>query len=109
MNKNGERGQGGLSRREALTAGGGAAAGLVFGRVPPAGEEPARSGHSQGTVLRADVVVVGAGISGLTAARRLTQAGRSVLVLEASARDGRRTGNLDVADGGATAGDCRTV
>ena len=104
MNKTGDRGRGGLSRREALTAGGGAAAGLIFGRVPPAGEEPVRSGHSQGTVLRADVVVVGAGISGLTAARRLTQAGRSVLVLEASDRVGGRTVNLDVADGVVTEG-----
>lgn len=41
--------------------------------------------------VEADVCVVGAGFAGLTAARRLVQAGRSVAVLEARRRVGGRT------------------
>ena len=51
-----------------------------------------------------DVVVIGAGVSGLTAARRLEQAGRPVVVIEAGDRVGGRTMNLDVADGVITEG-----
>ena len=40
--------------------------------------------------LAADVCVVGAGYAGLTTALRLTQAGRSVVVLEARDRVGGR-------------------
>src|SRR5260370_28344664 len=47
----------------------------------------------------ADVLVVGAGLAGLTAARDLTADGRSVLVLEASDRVGGRVVNQDIGDG----------
>lgn len=43
-----------------------------------------------------DVVVIGAGFAGVTAARELTQAGRSVLILEARDRLGGRTHYQDV-------------
>ncbi|MER5781636.1 FAD-dependent oxidoreductase [Streptomyces mobaraensis] len=51
-----------------------------------------------------DVAVVGAGLSGLTAALRLTQRGLTVRVLEASDRVGGRTYDLPVTDGVVTEG-----
>lgn len=50
------------------------------------------------TTLVRDIVVVGAGVTGLTAAARLRAAGRSVVVLEARDRVGGRTWT-DVVDG----------
>ena len=48
---------------------------------------------------RADVVVVGAGFAGLTAARQIRAAGASVLVMEARDRVGGRTLNADIGEG----------
>jgi monoamine oxidase len=48
---------------------------------------------------QADVVVVGAGLAGLTAARRLVKGGHSVLVLEARDRVGGRTLNESIGGG----------
>lgn len=55
------------------------------------------TGHSHSRRPQdADVIVVGAGIAGLTAAAQLTEAGLSVLVVEASDRVGGRAGTEEV-------------
>lgn len=49
--------------------------------------------------LQCDVVIVGAGMSGLTAARVLSDAGKSVIILEARDRVGGRTLSRELANG----------
>src|SRR5206468_1131003 len=69
---------------------GAVAAGAAVAALPKTAEAAGRA---------ADVIVVGAGLAGLTAARRIVQAGRSVIVLEARDRVGGRTLNHTISTG----------
>lgn len=90
-----------LSRRRLLGTGALTAAGAA---VATATASPARASAPAGVPARdasvsVDVVVVGGGLSGLTAARDLVAAGRSVLVLEARERPGGRVYGMPLGDG----------
>jgi monoamine oxidase len=85
------REQGGsVTRREALKAGAVAAGGAWLGVSPAAAATRRR---------RAQIVIVGAGLAGLSAARQLTMAGFPVIVLEARDRVGGRTLNHPIGRG----------
>lgn len=77
-----------LTRREFVTAGAGAAAGLAL--APGAAGAAAAAGSAE-----YDVIVIGGGFCGVTAARECRRAGYNTLVLEARNRLGGRTFTAD--------------
>jgi monoamine oxidase len=85
-----------VTRRRLLQAG---AAGAALAAV----EGPTAAFAAATRRARADVVIVGAGFSGLAAARALKAKGHDVLVLEARDRVGGRTDNASIAGGRAIA------
>ncbi len=84
-----------ISRREALAGAAAAGGAIVLGDSAPASARPKR----RGAVRRADVIVVGAGLAGLSAGADLVRAGHSVVVLEARDRVGGRTLNQRLGGG----------
>jgi monoamine oxidase len=82
------------TRRKLIQAGSGAAAAGAVAATPAT----ALAKHTRPR-KRADVIVVGAGLAGLTAARQIRAAGRSVIVMEAQNRVGGRTLNEDIGGG----------
>lgn len=81
-----------ITRRGLLATAAGTGAALTATRASAAAE-PSRS------LGQVDVVVVGAGFAGLSAALQIVRAGRSVLVLEARDRVGGRVVNRSIGNG----------
>jgi monoamine oxidase len=87
-----------FTRRAAI---GGAAAGAAAAALPAAAAAKTKKKKPTRYV---DVVVVGAGLAGLSAARNLVAAGKKVVVIEADKRVGGRVLNIDIGGGKITEG-----
>src|SRR3954454_19031154 len=87
-----------FTRRAAI---GGAAAGAAAATVPGAALAATKKKKPTRYV---DVVVVGAGLAGLSAARQLVAKGKKVVVLEADSRVGGRVLNIPIGGGHITEG-----
>ena len=93
----GEGARRGITRRGLVGA---AAAGAATAALPHAAQAGKRtSKRPAGRRLKADVAIVGAGLAGMTAARRLSMAGARVAVVEARNRVGGRTLNHPIGGG----------
>jgi monoamine oxidase len=90
-----------VSRRRFLAGGAATAGGVLLpaAEAQAATADAARRKSAKPKVRHVDVVVVGAGLAGLAAARSLVKSGRSVALLEARGRVGGRTLNHSLGKG----------
>jgi monoamine oxidase len=90
-----------LTRRRFLGTGATVGAGALLGSGPAADAARKKAPASRRAPRKrtADVIVVGGGFAGLTAARALVKAGKSVYVVEARDRVGGRVWNHELAGG----------